>query len=155
MNFERLITLAEHLQKPVGDRLHEEFNFGCVNQSFLGERKQQTIKGIPFCGSAGCAMGEAPLLWPELIQFQPEIPASFSLLGCDEYDEDREISYTRAAQWLFNITVDDAVVLFTPSAPRYWVEDKASLGRRPNAGEVADSILAFVAYHREKNNDHN
>jgi len=150
INFERLITLAEHLQKPVGDRLHEEFNFGCVN-SFLGDGK--TIKGIPFCGSAGCAMGEAPLLWPELIQFQPDLPASFSLLGCDAYDEDRQISYTRAAQWLFNITLDDAVALFSPNEPRYWVEYKDSLGRRPTASEVADSILAFVAYHREKNNE--
>jgi len=154
MNFERLITLAEHLQKPAEDRLHEEFNFHCVNRAFLVGTPRKTIKGIPACGSEGCAIGETPFLWPELVQYHPDNPALFSLLGCDDYDEDRELSYIRVGQCLFSLSFGDSDTLFTPNRERYWMpkENQWNL-TRPTASEVADSILAFVAYHREKNNE--
>ena len=63
MNKERLQLLANHLRKPREERLHPIFDFDAVRR---GERstvtinwKEDTIE-IQNCGTAGCAMGEAP-----------------------------------------------------------------------------------------------
>lgn len=54
MRSDRLLLLAEHLEKGVLG--HTQFDFGCFH----------TTCALPGgeCGTAGCALGECPFLWP-------------------------------------------------------------------------------------------
>ncbi len=51
MNKERLLALADHLER--GKLGHEKFDFGCYNN---------TDSNV--CGTAGCGIGECPILFP-------------------------------------------------------------------------------------------
>lgn len=51
-----LLQLAEHLEK--GELLHEEFTFDNINST----PETSSRKGVAYCGTMGCAMGEMPLL---------------------------------------------------------------------------------------------
>lgn len=50
-----LIRLAEHLE--TGKLGHDRFDFATISE---GDRKEN------FCGTAGCALGELPVIWPDV-----------------------------------------------------------------------------------------
>lgn len=52
--YDRLLQLADHLEK--GKLIHREFNFYYFN---FGEEDETG------CGTAGCAIGECPAIFPE------------------------------------------------------------------------------------------
>lgn len=57
---ERLIQLADHLEK--GRMGHREFDFTHINLGFpYGQRHT--------CGTSGCAIGEMPIVWPDVWEF--------------------------------------------------------------------------------------
>jgi hypothetical protein len=56
MNTERLQKLAEHLLH--GTLGHERFDFGIYNDA-----------KAPICGTAGCAIGECPIIFPQYWEF--------------------------------------------------------------------------------------
>jgi len=64
MNAERLLALADHLEK--GKLGHERFDFGVIN---IGG-------GFYECGTAGCAMGELPIAFPDHFRFGEDDSAS-------------------------------------------------------------------------------
>lgn len=136
----RLLRLARHLRKPARERLHKHFHFELVNSKSLMERK-----GIANCGTVGCAMGEAPLLWPRLVWFDEPRPCDLGTDVCDAEGAD----YIHVASRLFNISIQDALCLFAAFEPRWWA-DGSELGSEATAKQVAESIEMYVAAVRAK-----
>ena len=64
MNAERLLFLADHLEH--GTLGHKQFDFGVIN---IGG-------GLYECGTAGCAMGELPIVFPDHFMFGEDDGAS-------------------------------------------------------------------------------
>lgn len=60
MKKNRLLELAKHLRE--GKLGHKEFKYDVYN---LGEPS----RSVPGCGTSGCAIGECPIVWPELWEF--------------------------------------------------------------------------------------
>lgn len=54
---ERLLAIAAHLEKPQKELHHEYFNFTVVRELSHS------------CGSSGCAIGEAPVIFPDHFEY--------------------------------------------------------------------------------------
>lgn len=154
MNKERLLRLADHLEGPEENLLHEQFDFSFVNYSGNGSKYERM--GIKDCGSHGCAIGELPIVFPELeitFQFssiwpvhnQPsytlmEVYQDFSYLG-------GKYGFATLAQAVFDLSIFESLMLFAadhslPPAP--WQAVKLTV--TATRFEVADSIRQFVAW---------
>lgn len=57
----RLLKLAAHLEK--GKLGHKQFNFAVVNATKVGGRLEEMDHNG--CGTAGCALGECPIVFPK------------------------------------------------------------------------------------------
>lgn len=112
---DRLAALVEHVTGP--DRGHKKFDFSRYNS-----------RGDDRCGSAGCALGEAPVLWsrdwcwkagvPEL-RLGRRLGRKGALDTTSTLERQRRLVRTAtldAAQW-FGITEKLAYHLFLPEVP--------------------------------------
>jgi hypothetical protein len=121
MNTERLQKLAEHLLH--GKLGHESFDFGIYNNT-----------EEPFCGTAGDAIGECPIVFPEYWEF-------------DEYGypmTQNELDTENSGMAFFDLTLDEFEHLFYPNAQDTELYGGKRLKRNATRYEVAENILAFI-----------
>lgn len=129
IRIDRLEKLAAHLEAgcPGG---HEVFNFRSFNMSYT-ERAA--------CGTAGCAAGECPIVWPKDWKFEGNSVYLAAGSCCTECD-------LRA--W-FGVSREQCSYLFMPR----WCEDRskypklcgmAKLPENATRSEVAANIRAFL-----------
>lgn len=122
-NKERLLKLANHLlYSQLG---HEIFDFNHYNK---GEGAQ-SVKNK--CGTAGCAIGECPIVWPEHWEFDGN---GFPVLK--DYG-----SPTMSGLTFFEISRTTYEELFMPTGPYSTIRN----GPKSNATkeEVANNIIKY------------
>jgi hypothetical protein len=100
----RLNRLGRHLLK--GKLGHKKFDFRFYNVHFLGNGKAEATPKV--CGTAGCAIGECPILFPDMWQF--------SDTGFPELRGDRIISTFGSAREFFGLEYFEFRHLFVPKA---------------------------------------
>lgn len=127
MNTERLLKLADHLLH--GQLGHKVFDFGQYNDCTEAR-----------CGTAGCAIGECPIVWPNEWEFNDKGGANLVKSG-----------YTNpidsGAEW-FDLSVKEYSLLFLPGIGKYRVSSNAT------RYEVAQNIIDFVNnYNNEKDKE--
>jgi hypothetical protein len=128
MNAERLLKLAEHLES--GKLGHKEFSFAC----FGGRTK---------CGTAGCAIGECPFVWPESwkhIGILHPVPVLINGETTNPLD---------CAQEFFGLSFRQAIHLFIPEDQNAHIYGGEFLGADATPRQVASNIRAFVAKKQE------
>ena len=129
----RLARLAKHLEagRPGG---HAVFDFNVV--ALAGDAETPT----GHCGSAGCAIGELPVVWPRYWAFEPVAADGYMppyLLRGDEFTLPRAV-----AKW-FGIPVADVYGLFYPGEERWWNPQR--LSGTASAQDVAAGIRQYIA----------
>ncbi len=127
MNKERLIQMAEHLES--GKLGHEVFDFSTVNDIFL-----------PKCGTAGCAIGELPIIWPN--NWKWSISGSISFID-KHYDDLDECVDECVGEWF---DLDEFMVyhLFYPENQKVRVFGGVELTESATRYDVAANIRAFI-----------
>jgi len=128
MNIERLHTLYEHLKR--GKLGHKKFDFGVYNDG------PQDKKG---CGTAGCAIGECPMIWEEW-EFREAVPKLRSGL----------FSVTESAEIWFEINYQEFKHLFLPDGQNPNIFGGKRVYRRATRDQVADNIKTFMELKFEK-----
>lgn len=134
MNAERLIKLADHLES--GKLGHAEFDFGIINSGPDGtDAIDPTV-----CGTLGCAMGELPILFPDVFMFISKYGAS---VVCRRNNS--------SGRWhqdvceFFDIDGNEQNHLFYPHGQDCLYYGGIPLNGGATAEQVASNIRAFVA----------
>jgi hypothetical protein len=123
-NLKRLRKLAKHIVSP--KRGHAEFDFARFNN-------------MPHaCGTAGCAIGELPVLWPGTFAFTG---TCITRKGWGMLAEINPL----VGDW-FDIPELDVLRLFHPGYIRHWMPGSEPLGPDATAEQVSESILAYCAW---------
>lgn len=128
MNIQRLHELYCHLK--YGDLAHEKFDFTTFSRNAT----------VNQCGSAGCAIGECPDIWPNDWKWNLggyNIDA-VTLKGDTDYD-----SFEGAEEW-FELSYYECRHLFSPDEQRIFVYGGKVLGNKATANQVANNIKAFI-----------
>lgn len=119
-NIERLQKLADHLLH--GKLGHKVFSFDTFNSG----RK-------PICGTAGCAIGECPIVWPGEWKFakdgDPVTTFNNSLSSSKDF---------------FGIIHDEFMHLFVPDSQNIDKYGGKHLDDRATKEQVANNILEFI-----------
>lgn len=119
---ERLAKLAEHLEK--GKLGHDEFDFGVFNFPFM-----------PKCGTAGCAVGECPIVFADDWTFNEYGEPALRVVPSDDPLID--------SATFFGVGSDASKNLFMPGPfTRY---TRAGLDESATRYQVAANIRAFLA----------
>ena len=123
----KLLRLAEHLEngRPGG---HVTFDFSTYRLGTPSEKH---------CGTAGCALGECMVLWPERFTINPSYAEGL-------YVDGRAMSGVWAGAF-FGISSEAALALFWPCHERWWAPGEGWLTGTATAEEVARSIRMFVS----------
>lgn len=147
MNKERLLKIAEHLEK--GQLIHKHFDFNQYNSIQYNNRFSQEYneKG---CGTLGCAIGEFPAIFPNDWEFRPYNNFEFLPRIIDTSDINFRLLTLptfQEAQSYLDISEREAEILFTPQ------EKHIEIGNEVLAGlwegtitkeQVAGHIREFV-----------
>lgn len=121
----RLLKLAKHLKH--GKLGHKKFDFGTYNNVSVAK-----------CGTAGCALGECPILWPRYWKFtttgvtRPQFQDSFFSEG------------DSAKEW-FGLSEEESNHLFYPRGQQ--PEKFGGAGELPGSAtrkQVAANMVAFI-----------
>jgi hypothetical protein len=143
INFPRLLKLAKHLES---NKLgHKKFDFG------------RWTDGYNRCGTAGCAIGECPIVFPKDWKFG--VGEVFLISQETQLDKVNAWDYERALQGakkFFGITKGQFNHLFVPSEGWEITQRTNKYGGDvlyPNAtpSKVAANIRTFVKIMRKKN----
>jgi len=126
----RLRRLAKHLRGT--HRAHKKFSF-----SILSKGKWKKGK---FCGSAGCAIGELPALWPKEWTWELYGPYSNAVVHKSQLTYGTE--YGIIARF-FSITVIQVEHLFVPNK-QIEIFGEQKLDRDATPEQVADNIDIFI-----------
>ena len=121
MNVERLEKLAEHLES--GQLGHEVFDFSTYNNS-----------GEPSCGTAGCALGECPIIWPNKWRFDRD---GAPIIKSKPFPHS-------SATVFFKIDSDEAGHLFYPNKQKPNLYGGKELDETATRYEVAANIREFI-----------
>lgn len=120
MNAPRLLKLADHLEN--GKLGHETFDFSILNNT-----------SKPVCGTAGCAIGECPIVFPDEWIFDSN--------GDPTLKEGR--TAWNSVDEFFDVTDDESSHLFIP---KYQLEKYSEdLGFNSTKEQVAANIRSFVS----------
>lgn len=125
---ERLLLLAEHLEK--GKLGHAQFNFGIFNDSHA-----------PTCGTAGCAIGECPILFPK--------DWNWGKRGEPLLIDGRRYDASEDGERFFGLDEREFDHLFIPLCQVHLYGGEI-LDDDATAAEVAANIRAFVAIKDEE-----
>lgn len=123
--YDRLLQLADHLEK--GKLIHREFNFYYFN---FGEEDETG------CGTAGCAIGECPAIFPEW-KFDYSFPVFNEATLPDPFVSAREF---------FCLDRLETYHLFHPGCQRPLKYGGKELRGFATKEQVAANIRAFVAH---------
>jgi hypothetical protein len=135
MNKERLLKLAKHLAS--GQLGHDHFDIGCFNEGGTKENP---------CGSAGCAIGECPIVFPKSWYFRELAHVGY---GPRLLKSDKSGGPFGDAMAFFGISWGDASLLFGYRGPGCTCEtDEVHESIRYNRDNilVAAEIRAFVKH---------
>jgi len=127
VNAKRLLKLADHLDH--GKLGHRQFDMDTWNSGYIDSRG---------CGTAGCAIGECPIVWPKLWRFQRLGPGAIPMIRTA--DVLRSGSAESSGQQFFDLRFHDFCHLFFSS---HYPE----FNYNPTSKQVARRIRTFV---REK-----
>lgn len=119
---DRLLKLAEHLE--IGKRGHKKFDF-----SLLTDAVGST------CGTAGCAMGELPVLFPRSWKFEN---------GTIKLKKGTTIFYSTDVQTFFGLETNEENHLFYPGLQNVKAYGGKALKGSARPVTVAKNIRAFV-----------
>jgi hypothetical protein len=123
----RLLKLATHLES--GKLGHERFKFSAYN-SFPKNQDRG-----PRCGTAGCAIGECPIVWPRRWRFgSGGYPC---IVGCDDQPRWSGTEF-------FGLDLDEYNHLFVPYNQNPCQFGGRELGLNATRGQVAKGIREFV-----------
>jgi hypothetical protein len=125
---ERLLKLADHLEN--GKMGHKEFDFAKYNRGPLDDNG---------CGTAGCAMGECPFVFPDDFTFA--LPHGDVTLKTHLFSSSTLLS----GMIFFDIRNDEYSYLFNPRG-KHDVLGNNNLTQLSTKEEVAQNIRDFVAY---------
>lgn len=126
MNKERLLQLAEHLEK--GQLGHKYFSFSVWNSDDWEDGADTK------CGTTGCAIGECPFIWPDDWKFDTDgEPVLTGKIGVHD----------SVLDW-FNLSVPEARHLFIPDAQSEILYGGRNLTGDATKYEVAANIRAFI-----------
>lgn len=142
---DRLLKLAAHLE--TGKLGHIVFNFNVVNDSWEAK-----------CGTQGCALGELPIVFPDIWKFS----SRGSVLMSHPFEECRLWRVSESVCAFFSLSGEEYTLLFMPlSDEEYtllftphepdpcmplWYEFTGSKAKKE---EVAANIRRFVAWKEE------
>jgi len=144
----RLAQLAKHLAE--GKLGHAVFNFGIWN----GDIDSQTLSSVVtphVCGTQGCAVGEAPILWPFDWTFDlggKPLLTKYLSESDSGWAGNYSVSLTSAADW-FDLTVDEADQLFAPHAEemgRYYFWGGPVLTSNASKEAVVNNLIQFIRH---------
>lgn len=127
-----LRKLADHLLN--GKLGHDKFDFGNYNAGWPEKQPYQDIIQRNICGTAGCAMGEMPVLFPKHFAFD----GNGVVLKHDysKWDE-------AAGMKFFNITSEQYNHLFMPEDQMEHLGRTQNLTVKATKEDVAENIIAF------------
>jgi len=156
MNKKRLLKLADFLE----ELPRKLFDFGTIAHAEKGLTPKQALKAGPKCGTVGCAMGWAPVVFPRLLKYtkvnevhpdeiwntedlkQLYIELRDPSLIKSAYDRN---SYTIIASIVFDISQDEALALFTPDIHDWNVPAlNETLPENATPKQVAKRIRRYV-----------
>jgi hypothetical protein len=131
-HLERLEKLADHLLN--GKLGHQQFDFAFYNRNF--------DDGFQSCGTAGCAMGELPIVWPDKFRFSGNSIEDIT---------SPDMGTTSVGKVWFGLNTYQYDNLFMPNflGIRF---SKKELDVLATKEDVAENILAFVKIKREQLN---
>jgi len=134
----RLRKLAKHLRSK--HCVHNKFDFGTVARG-------QMDKDGNYCGSAGCAMGEFPAVWPNEWRWM-SLYAFITRVNIfhksQRDDNSKPYIDSHIIADFFSITVREVEHLFFPMAQNMIQFGGKKLGDKTTAIDVADNIDAFI-----------
>jgi hypothetical protein len=131
MNKERLLKLAEHLEAgKFGVDGTKKFYFSCYNLVPRNWEKKNV------CGTAGCAIGECPVVFPDDWMFDNYGDPILSIQP--------HWSTKGAGMYYFQLTERQYEHLFIPTFQDTEVYGGEDLGDDATPEEVAANILAFI-----------
>lgn len=122
-NIERLTKLAEHLE--TGKLGHKIFDFSTYNANRNGDDM-----GTARCGTAGCAIGECPIVFPDEWKFDKL--GGIVLRSGDDHTV------------FFDITDEQYDHLFLPNDQDCETYGGEELGKDATRYQVAANIRAFI-----------
>lgn len=137
---DRLLKLANHLEnwrkdKKVG---HKEFNFSTIS----------TSESTDVCGSAGCAVGELPVVFPRHFKYDKIGEEAIAPV----LKKDNDLIDFAAAEVFFDLEKDDVYGLFAPNSQQslsnYYETLFKSLPAYATPKQVARNIRKFVKVKR-------
>ena len=147
MRSDRLLELAAHLKSD--RRGHKVFDFNCFS---VGVRDPERHG----CGSAGCAFGELPVVWPDEWEFgepwhpnMPECDYGVRLKSETSFDANSSSARLGACEW-FDLTKDEVHALFYPGLELSEISPIEVLRVNATAEQVADRFIVFVKWREEQ-----
>ncbi len=134
IRFDRLKKLANHLLNGVLGHTH--FKFETYTS---GKRKENG------CGTAGCAIGECPIVFPGSWEFKGTFMDFVTL-------KDRRDGSTRShGEYFFGLSWLEYSHLFVPESQDPALYGGRELGDKARRGSVAKNIFAFIDKMKTKN----
>lgn len=132
-----LLELARHLEE--GKLGHKKFDFSMFND----------ISSAPKCGTAGCAVGELPILFPKKWvwnQFGEPVLWSSSRDEADDYNENTldDVAY------FFDLSDAEVHHLFVPELQETELYGGRDLSSDATRYQVACNIREFIAKKEQK-----
>lgn len=132
---DRLLKLAAHLE--TGKLGHKIFNFDIINDTWE-----------PKCGTQGCALGELPIIFPDIWKF-----SSRGYVFTSDPPAVRAQCESDVCTF-FSLSDEEYTLLFMPLVKGYSVTLNMPLwykvtGSRAKKEEVAANIRRFVAWKEE------
>ncbi|KKN40323.1 hypothetical protein LCGC14_0734800 [marine sediment metagenome] len=146
MRSDRLLELAAHLKSD--RRGHKFFDFTLFS---AGQRDPKRHE----CGTAGCAFGELPVVWPEAWEFGQARGAfnsnlySVRLKSHQRIFADSISARKGACEW-FDLSENEIHALFYANRELLVDSPIKSLDATATAEEVADRFIAFVKWREEQ-----
>lgn len=138
MNRERLLKLADHLEK--GKLFHDMFNFGLYSTAHeTNPIIPAAVGGVTTCGTMGCALGECPTVFPDdwvLVRGYPNL--------ISEVLEGYAAAPRSSAAQFFDIDQEEVDHLFYPTMQQCGKYGGKKLCMYASKEEVAANIRAFV-----------
>lgn len=131
-HIDRLAKLAEHLEK--GQLAHEHFDFSVFNDTNSSE-----------CGSAGCAIGECPAIWPDRFRWVDGGPYMSTGLVMDNlHPEEIDDDFVTPGAKFFGLGEKEWQHLFLPYDQRPELFGGIELAEKATRYDVAANIRAFI-----------
>lgn len=146
MRSDRLLELAAHLKSD--RRGHKFFDFTIFS---AGQRDPERHG----CGSAGCAFGELPVVWPDHWDFGRTWGATNPMLygvrlKSSDWPYANSLSaHAGTSEW-FELSEDEVFALFYADRRLREASPIEPLSYDATAEEVADRFIAFVKWREEQ-----